>query len=134
MADVVSPVGARGLMQLMPGTAGDVSRNLGLSVSRNDLFEPSINIRLGSEYLSQMIESFQDNRILATAAYNAGPNRVRQWLRDQAQTLPADVWVETIPFLETRQYVQNVLVYAVIYGHRLGRPQAFLQPSDLEIP
>ncbi|WP_339866908.1 transglycosylase SLT domain-containing protein [Pseudohongiella nitratireducens] len=134
MADVVSPVGARGLMQLMPGTAGDVSRNLGLSVSRNDLFEPSINIRLGSEYLSQMIESFHDNRILATAAYNAGPNRVRQWLRDQAQTLPADVWVETIPFLETRQYVQNVLVYAVIYGHRLGRPQAFLQPSDLEIP
>lgn len=134
MADVVSPVGARGLMQLMPGTASDVSRDLGISASRDDLFNPSINIRLGSEYLAQMVDAFQDNRILATAAYNAGPNRVRQWLRRQTQTLPADVWIETIPFLETRQYVQNVLVYGVIYGHRLNRPQPLLQPNEEAIP
>ena len=133
MTDVVSPVGARGLMQLMPGTAGDVARNLGTSVTRADLFEPSINIKLGSEYLAQMVEAFQGNRVIATAAYNAGPNRVRQWLRSQPETLPADVWIETIPYIETRGYVQNVLVYAVIYGHRLGRPQPFLEQNELTI-
>lgn len=134
MEDVVSPVGARGLMQLMPGTASDVARNLGTSVSRTDLFEPTINIRLGSEYLAQMVESFDGNRIIATAAYNAGPNRVRQWLRSQEKTLPADVWIETIPYLETRQYVQNVLVYAVIYGNRTEAPQEFIRENELEIP
>lgn len=134
MADVVSPAGARGLMQLMPGTASDVARNLGTSVSRADLFEPAVNIRLGSEYLAQMVESFEGNRIIATAAYNAGPNRVRQWLRSQSHPLPADVWIETIPYLETRGYVQNVLVYAVIYGHRLGRPQPFMLENEQEIP
>lgn len=133
MTDVVSPVGARGLMQLMPGTAGDVARNLGTSVTRADLFEPSINIQLGSEYLAQMVEAFQGNRVIATAAYNAGPNRVRQWLRSQPEVLPADVWIETIPYIETRGYVQNVLVYAVIYGHRLGRPQSFLEQNELII-
>ena len=83
---------------------------------------PDLNIRLGAAYLSQVQGQFNGNRVLATAAYNAGPGRVRQWLKD-ARHLSFDVWVESIPFDETRQYVQNVLSYSVIYGQKIGVPQ-----------
>jgi len=131
MRDVRSPAGARGLMQLMPGTAQDMAREVGLQISNADLYRPEVNVILGGRYLQQLLEQFGNNRILAAMAYNAGPNRVRQWLRDAPETpLPLDVWIETIPYLETRGYVQNVLSYAVIYGYRMGSDVALLSENE----
>lgn len=112
-----SPVGARGLMQLMPATARHTARNLG-DKSHGDLYDPKINIRLGTQYLREMLDRFDDNRILAAAAYNAGPHRVERWVGNK---LPFDAFVEAIPFKETRNYVQNVLAFNVIYQHQLGQ-------------
>ncbi|MBG6495466.1 transglycosylase SLT domain-containing protein [Pseudomonas aeruginosa] len=123
MSDARSGVGATGLMQLMPGTAKETSRKFGIPLaSTQQLIVPDVNIRLGAAYLSQVHGQFNGNRVLASAAYNAGPGRVRQWLKD-TRHLAFDVWIETIPFDETRQYVQNVLSYAVIYGQKLNAPQ-----------
>lgn len=131
MHDVRSPAGARGLMQLMPGTARETALGAGLRVNTADLYQPDINITLGSRYLAGLLEQFNGNRALAAAAYNAGPNRVRQWLRRSADNpVPMDIWIETIPFLETRGYVQNVLAYSVIYGVRMGEPVAFMTPEE----
>ncbi len=131
MHDVRSPAGARGLMQLMPGTARETALGAGLRVNTADLYQPDINITLGSRYLAGLLDEFDGNRALAAAAYNAGPNRVRQWLRRSADNpVPMDIWIETIPFLETRGYVQNVLAYSVIYGVRMGEPIPFLTPAE----
>jgi soluble lytic murein transglycosylase len=122
MADARSHVGAMGLMQLMPATAKETARKFGIPLaSPQQALNPDLNIQLGAAYLSQVYGQFNGNRILASAAYNAGPGRVRQWLRG-ANHLSYDVWVENIPFDETRQYVQNVLSYSVIYGQKLGAP------------
>lgn len=123
MADAKSHAGAMGLMQLMPGTAKETAKRFGIPLSSpQQAFRPEINIQLGTAYMSQIYGQFNGNRVLASAAYNAGPGRVRQWLRG-ADHLPYDVWVENIPFDETRQYVQNVLSYSVIYGEKLNAPQ-----------
>ena len=127
MADARSSVGATGLMQLMPATAKETARRFGIPYSSpRQLLNPNFNIQLGAAYLSQIYGQFNGNRVLASAAYNAGPGRVRQWLKD-AKHLPFDVWVENIPFDETRQYVQNVLTYAVIYGQKLNSPQPLVE-------
>ena len=119
MTDAKSSAGALGLMQLMPATARQVAREQGVSLrSSNELTDPLTNIRLGSAYLGKMFRRFNHNRILASAAYNAGPRRVSGWLDS---TLPLDVWIETIPFSETRNYVQNVLVFSSIYSRKLGQ-------------
>ncbi|NQD94231.1 transglycosylase SLT domain-containing protein [Pseudomonas sp. CrR25] len=126
MADAKSPVGAMGLMQLMPATAKETARRFGIPLSSPQLaYRPEVNIQLGAAYLSQIYGQFNGNRVLASAAYNAGPGRVRQWLRG-ADHLPFDVWIENIPFDETRQYVQNVLSYSVIYGQKLNAPQPLI--------
>jgi soluble lytic murein transglycosylase len=123
MADAKSHAGAMGLMQLMPATAKETARRFGIPLSSPQLaYRPEINIQLGAAYLSQIYGQFNGNRVLASAAYNAGPGRVRQWLRG-ADHLSYDVWIENIPFDETRQYVQNVLSYSVIYGEKLNAPQ-----------
>lgn len=123
MDDARSGVGASGLMQLMPGTAKDTARKFSIPLtSPAQVLDPDKNIQLGAAYLSQVHSQFNGNRVLASAAYNAGPGRVRQWLRG-ADHLSFDVWVESIPFDETRQYVQNVLSYSVIYGQKLNSPQ-----------
>ena len=123
MNDARSGVGAMGLMQLMPATAKETAKRYGIPLANPQLaYQPDINIQLGAAYLNQVLGQFNGNRVLASAAYNAGPGRVRQWLKD-AKHLSFDVWVETIPFDETRQYVQNVLSYAVIYGKKLNAPQ-----------
>ncbi|WP_394233703.1 transglycosylase SLT domain-containing protein [Pseudomonas anguilliseptica] len=123
MADAKSHVGAMGLMQLMPATAKETARRFGIPLSSPQLaYRPEVNIQLGAAYLSQIYGQFNGNRVLASAAYNAGPGRVRQWLRG-ADHLSYDVWIENIPFDETRQYVQNVLSYSVIYGEKLNAPQ-----------
>jgi soluble lytic murein transglycosylase len=123
MNDARSGVGASGLMQLMPATAKETAKRFNIPLaSPQQVLNPDTNIQLGAAYLSQIHGQFNGNRVLATAAYNAGPGRVRQWLKG-ANHLPFDVWVETIPFDETRQYVQNVLSYSVIYGNKLNNPQ-----------
>ena len=127
MADAKSHVGATGLMQLMPATAKETAKRYGIPLaSPQQLVNPATNIQLGTAYLSQVYNQFKGNRVLASAAYNAGPGRVRQWLRD-AHHLSFDVWIESIPFDETRQYVQNVLTYSVIYGQKLNTPQPLVE-------
>lgn len=117
MPDARSSAGAMGIMQLMPATAALVASDMNMSsVSESDLTDPSLNIQLGSYYLGSLLREFNQNRIIATAAYNAGPGRVRQWIDP---SLPLDVWIETIPYRETRHYVQNVLMFSTIYGRRL---------------
>lgn len=121
-----SHAGARGLMQLMPGTAKNVAKSLKLPLKNNNkLYNAEFNIRLGSTYLSQMLNRFDNNSILATAAYNAGPHRVKRWLPEN-RALPADIWVDTIPFTETRGYVKNVHAYIAVYNHRQGKKPAMI--------
>lgn len=128
--DAKSPVGAMGLMQLMPTTAKATAKKAGLVYRPQDLVLAEKNIALGSRYLEELLTSFSGNRILASAAYNAGPSRVRQWLRKDDTKLPYDVWIETIPYKETRLYVQNILSFAVIYAYRTGSKQPFITPQE----
>ncbi|MCB1866588.1 MAG: transglycosylase SLT domain-containing protein [Chromatiales bacterium] len=116
---VRSPVGATGLMQLMPQTARSVARTAKLRRPRlADLKTADTNLRLGTTYLKSMLERFDGNRVLATAAYNAGPQRVKRWLPDAE--MPADLWIETIPYRETRDYVRRVFAYSAIYRFQMG--------------
>ena len=116
-----SAVGARGLMQIMPKTGQQISRTLNESrYTENSLFNPDVNIKYGAFYYKQLLNRFDGHFALATAAYNAGPNRVVKWLPND-QSVPADVWIETIPFKETRKYVTSVLSYAIIYQQRIQR-------------
>ena len=133
--DVVSPAGARGLMQLMPATARETAQRVGLGNFRvHDLFSPDVNLRLGSDYFNQLLVRFDNNRILSAAGYNAGPGRVRGWRQNTGGQLPVDAWIEAIPFAETRQYVQNILSFSVIYAHRLGEDIDMLSATELETP
>ncbi|MEA2118314.1 transglycosylase SLT domain-containing protein [Halovibrio sp. HP20-50] len=112
--NALSPAGARGLMQLMPGTASQVSRELGINdPGPYGVLDPELNIRLGSTYLRDKLQRYQGNRLAAAAAYNAGPGRVDRWLGDGVEAF--DLFVESIPYRETRNYVQAVLSYRVIF-------------------
>ncbi len=121
--NATSSAGAMGLMQLMPATAKSTARRNGIKHRKKDLFKPEHNIALGAHYLSELLTQYQGNRILAAAAYNAGPHRVDRWLGRNPQDVSYDIWIETIPFKETRGYVQNVLAFSVIYGYRMGKPR-----------
>ncbi len=126
MTDARSRAGALGLMQLMPATARHTARLFNLQpVRATALLEPAPNIRIGTAYLRHVLDRFAGNQVLATAAYNAGPGRVQQWLPD-GLTIPTDLWVDTLPFSETRRYVQNVMAYATVYNLRLQRPDLAL--------
>lgn len=128
MPDARSSAGARGIMQLMPGTARIAAGAHGLPYSDVDeLVDPATNIEIGTAYLGQMLRRFNDNRILATAAYNAGPGRVDRWIDP---SLPLDVWVETIPFRETREYVQSVLMFSTIYARQLAQRQPLIYAHE----
>lgn len=119
MPDARSPVGAMGLMQLMPATAHRTAKNLRVPYQgKQSLLSTDLNIRLGTGYLGQMLRQLDDQYALAAAAYNAGPHRVQTWRPEQP--MDAVRWIETIPFAETRDYVSNVLTYTVIYQHRMG--------------
>ncbi|MFC3652499.1 transglycosylase SLT domain-containing protein [Dyella humi] len=119
MSDAQSGADARGLMQLVPSTAADVARRNGLAWSGGDsLYDPAINIELGTRYLAQMQDRFSGSAWLASAAYNAGAARVNQWV-DARSKLPPDLFVATMPFKETREYVARVMYYSVIYDWRL---------------
>jgi soluble lytic murein transglycosylase len=120
MRDVRSSAGAIGLMQLMPTTGKRVARTLRVPYAGlATLVDPAVNIRLGTGYLGQMAERFGGNRVLATAAYNAGPHRVDEWLpRDNPED--ARAWIENIPFNETRKYVKRVLTAQTIFQWRMN--------------
>ncbi len=142
MHDARSPVGATGLMQIMPSTAKSISRRMRIKYSSRRLVDPSYNIKLGGHYLQFLLKRYKGNRVLATAAYNAGPGNVKRWLkRNQG---PIDIWIEHIPFKETKEYVKRVLAYSTIYSYRLGYLEpmlddttisawALLQPQELQI-
>ncbi len=115
MVDAHSSAGAVGLMQILPSTAKQLLREK--NITRRHLFNVKNNIRLGSKYLKKLLIKQDHNLILATASYNAGPYRVKAWLKNKAK-LPADIWIETIPYKETREYVKSVLAYQQIYQHR----------------
>ena len=121
----VSPSGARGLMQLMPFTAQAVAKQIGTATSLPTLTsDPAHNMRLGTAYLREMLDRFDNSLPLAVAAYNAGPHRVDQWLAENGDPRvgPIDMldWIELIPINETRNYVQRVLENVVIYRARRG--------------
>ena len=121
----ISPAGARGLMQLMPGTAAQVAGKLHLTVALPALTaDARLNIQLGTAYLRGLLEQFGGNVPLAVAAYNAGPNRVLEWIAGFGDPRNAGTdtidWVELIPFSETRNYVQRVVENQTIYRARRG--------------
>ena len=121
----VSPSGARGLMQLMPFTAADVAKQLGVHPTLVSLTsDPQQNMQLGTTYLQEMLDRFNGSLPLAVAAYNAGPHRVDQWLAANGDPRNGAVdmldWLEEIPVGETRNYVQRVLENVVIYRARRG--------------
>ena len=125
-----SSAGALGLMQLMPATAAATARNAGEPIPLTAaLFDPVVNVHVASRHLAELLERYDGNRVLVAAAYNAGSHRVDRWLRDRPAR-PADIWIETIPFAETRDYVKNVLAFAYIYGQRLGHPTKFLDADE----
>lgn len=116
-----SGVGALGLMQLMPSTARRVAKLLGLTRPRlADILNIENNINFGTHYFRSVLDRFDDNVALAAAAYNAGPTNVRRWL-PREDVMPADLWLETVPFKETRNYVQAVLAYATVFDKSLNR-------------
>nr|WP_232321969.1 murein transglycosylase [Photobacterium jeanii] len=128
-----SPVGARGLMQLMPATAKETAKKLGRNYQGKDtLFDPGVNIRLGSGYLQMMLERFDNNRVYSFAAYNAGPSRVDRWQKQTDGRVDVFTFIEAIPFNETRGYVQNVLMYDVYYNRRMGTEIHLLTPAELQ--
>ncbi len=115
-----SSVGALGLMQLMPYTARSVALSLGLKKpQKSDILLVNNNIRLGTQYLQTVMKRFDNNAALAVAAYNAGPLAVKRWLPKDS-TMPADLWVETVPYSETRDYIQAVLAYSLVFDRNLG--------------
>ena len=121
-----SRVGAGGLMQIMPGTARWIGQQTGASRKTvNKVGQPETNIRFGTWYLKKLYTGLDQSAVLATAAYNAGPGRARKWQSNSA--LEGAIYVETIPFLETRQYVKKVLANAMFYAERLGGPQTSLK-------
>ncbi len=127
MHDARSSVGAVGLMQLMPKTAKAVAKKLKKPrPGYQQLIKPELNIQLGSAYLKEVYEELGEHPVLAIAAYNAGPHRVRNWLPESGQ-MPADIWIELIPFKETRRYVKSVLAYMVIYSNKLENKDFRLQ-------
>ena len=117
-----SPVGARGLMQLMPATAAVVARKLGVAADVGALTaDPGYNMRLGTRYFGDLLARFGQAIPLAVAGYNAGPGRVVDWMGVSDASVPDMIdWIETIPFTETRNYVQRVIENIVIYRAQAG--------------
>ena len=132
MADAKSPVGASGLMQLMPATAKDVARWSGKKNWQGDITDPDTNIEFGTFYFRRVLDQFDNREILAAAGYNAGPHRVKAWLPEEA--IPGDVWVDAIPFSETRRYVRALLAYAAIYDVLLTGEQKRLSERLADVP
>ncbi|MBU3843747.1 MAG: transglycosylase SLT domain-containing protein [Candidatus Anaerobiospirillum pullicola] len=131
--NIRSWAGAVGLMQVMPGTARDIARKEKWKFSgTNSLTDPETNIQYGSTYLRWMLDKFDNNRILAAAAYNAGPGRIPRWRSNDGVKRDVAMFVECIPFKETRKYVQNVILYDAIYNFLItGEKGELIHPNEL---
>ena len=132
--DAVSSAGARGLMQLMPGTAKEVARKVGVDYSPGRLVsDPAYNALLGSTYLGTQLERYDGSLVLAAAAYNAGPGNANKWIKaygdPRTDNVDPVIWVELIPFQETRTYVKRVLGNYLVYRERLGDEPLPLQQA-----
>ncbi|MCA9621873.1 MAG: transglycosylase SLT domain-containing protein, partial [Myxococcales bacterium] len=135
----VSHAGAYGLMQLILPTAERVARGLGLSATRSSLKTPPVNIALGCRFLSLLAKRFDYDPLLAIPGYNAGPGGPLTWLKERPEE-DFDVWVERIPYRETRHYtkrvIQSMAAYAMLYGKGLGdrwmRPPLVVAPPDTD--
>jgi soluble lytic murein transglycosylase len=129
--DAISVAGALGLMQLMPETAKQVAKKQQVSIkTTEELFVPDINIDLGTAYLRDLLNKFNGNHLLATAGYNAGPSRAKQWAKKYGCLSP-DIWIELIPFNETRKYVQRVLSYMPVFEYLMvGHSEVKPMPLD----
>jgi soluble lytic murein transglycosylase len=118
-------------MQLLPSTAEQVAKSLKISYSRESLTgDPNYNLRLGQAYFSKLLNDFNGSYVLALAAYNAGPHRVKQWMRANGlpgESVPQSIdWIELIPFGETRNYVQRILENLQIYRRTLNQTELTL--------
>ncbi len=136
MAEVESPAGARGLMQLLPSTAAKVAKAINLKFHPDKLDDPDFNVRVGSAYLGDLLSSFEGSYILSLAAYNAGPSRARRWIKEYGDPREPNVdvidWIEMIPFTETRNYVQRVMESVAVYRRRLGKSAGPTLETDLK--
>jgi soluble lytic murein transglycosylase len=133
MEDARSPAGARGLMQIMPSTGRLIARQQRRRGYRTyQLLDPKTNIDMGTFYLRDMLNRFNDNYAMATAAYNAGPGRPIKWRT--GSELDADIWIENIPFNETRDYVKKVMMHKAIYHKRLRLKHQPLNKILLPVP
>lgn len=121
-----SGAGATGLMQIMPKTGKEVARKLGESYNQSQLKNPETNIRYGTFYLKQLRNQLNQNLVLATAGYNAGASKAKTW-QPEFGNLPADQYVDSIPYVETRGYVKAVMENTTNYGILLGNPQSISQ-------
>jgi soluble lytic murein transglycosylase len=120
--DARSAAGALGLMQVLPGTAQALARRHAYSYGgQEQLLRADENIRFGTTYLRELLDRFGDNPVLASGAYNAGPRAVERWLSERPASEPA-VWIETLPYFETRDYIPRVLAFATLYDWRMQRP------------
>ncbi len=137
--DAASPVGALGLMQVMPATARNVAKGLGISYSQDRLANDwEYNATLGTAYLDEMLRRYSGSIILAAAAYNAGPHRADRWIRDYGDPRSPNVdavdWIETIPFNETRNYVMRIAESVYVYRTRIsGQVQPLTLSRDLKL-
>ena len=129
-----SHVGARGLMQLMPGTAREQAGKLGVGYDPGRVTEPDYNVMLGSAYFQRMLTSWNGSVPLAVASYNAGPGNVRKWVRayGDPRTNSVDIidWIEAIPFSETKGYVQRVIENSVVYDQLRGQQNSRMHVSN----
>jgi soluble lytic murein transglycosylase len=113
--DAISRADARGLMQMQPATAIAVARRTHLpNPSRDSLFEPAVAVALGAAYVRELLDRYDGQLALSLAAYNAGPLSVARWL--PPSRIDADVWIENIPYAETRGYVQHILEHIVAFA------------------
>jgi soluble lytic murein transglycosylase len=121
-----SSVGAAGLMQIMPATARWIAQRLGIKRFQvNEMQDPARNIQFGAYYLKHVQTTLDGSPVLATAAYNAGPGRAQRW-RD-SRPMEAAIYIESIPFAETREYVKKVMSNAMHYAARFGQPSVLLK-------
>ena len=132
---VVSGAGARGLMQVMPGTARDVAKELDLAYSRDKLTsDPDYNVRLGTAFLAGLEKRYGKNRVLVSAAYNAGPGRADRWMDERGDPRSGRIdvvdWIEHIPFRETRNYVMRVMESLPVYRAQLTGKTAPIRLSE----
>lgn len=132
--NAVSVAGAKGLLQLMPETAKKIAKTLQEPwQSEAELFNPETNVRLGGYYFKDLLQRFDNQVVVAGAAYNAGPNRAKKWL-PSVSPVPADIWIETIPFKETRKYVATVVSNAIIYQARLKKTGFKIKELMRDVP